>query len=96
MSAHFNGEYKEQLHRIETHVAGLENTIVQAVRELSHSIDRLGSKVETLTVQLSEWRAVQQTFLPMRLVMILLSIVVFSFAGGAAFQALKITFFNLP
>lgn len=95
MSGYHNGEYREQLSRIEAHVSGLETTIVGAVRDLSSAIDRLGNKVETLTSQLSEWRQMQQSFLPLKLVLILLSIVVFAFAGGAAFQTLKLHL-NLP
>lgn len=88
-----NGEYqRDQLARIEDHVAGLEGTIVSAVRNLSSSVDSLGSKIDILTQQLGEWRMMQQSYLPLKLVLILLSIVVFAFAGGAAFQAAKLHF----
>ena len=93
MAGALNGDYqRDQLSRIEHHVAGMESTIVTAVRDLSSSVDQLGNKIDSLTNQLGEWRLMQQSYLPIKLVMILLSIVVFAFAGGAAFQAFKLHF----
>lgn len=91
-----NGHYKEQLGRIEHRLENLDMTLTEAVAGLTQAIGGLSHEVKTLGTSVETWRQFQTSMIPLRLVLIILAIVMFAFAGGAIFQAVKLHFLSIP
>lgn len=66
-----------------------DKSVTGSIGKLSHSLDSVTNRIDTLTMQLEANRKWQEKAVPMRLVYMIIFTVILAFAGGAGLTYIK-------